>query len=97
MSKFENDASSQILLPGEILTLTLEGEPVEISGYAGTLWITVEGDGDDHVLRAGERFESGSRGLLAIQVLSSLPAAFSVKPAKGPSSPRCAAAPLAFR
>jgi hypothetical protein len=97
MPKFGDDSCSQILLPGEILTLTLDGKPVEISGYAGTLWITVEGDSDDHVLRAGERFESGPEGLLAIQVLSSLPAAFSVKPARGPSSPRCAAAPLAFR
>lgn len=36
----------------------------------GLVWVTVEGDGQDHILAAGEAFASSTRGRVAAMALS---------------------------
>ncbi len=36
----------------------------------GSVWLTVEGDGEDHFLAAGETFASSTRGRVAVMALS---------------------------
>jgi len=36
----------------------------------GSVWLTVEGDGQDHILVAGETFASSTRGRVAVMALS---------------------------
>jgi hypothetical protein len=36
----------------------------------GSVWVTVEGDGEDHILTAGETFASSTHGRVAVMALS---------------------------
>ncbi len=51
---------------------------LEVRVTSGEVWITRERDPEDHVVAAGEAFESGLRGRLAIQALT--PARLEVAP-----------------
>jgi hypothetical protein len=43
--------------------------PVEVACISGELWVTVEGDPDDHVLQAGEALPVGRRRLIVMTAL----------------------------
>ncbi len=45
------------------------GFGVEVQCLSGTVWLTREGDPDDHVLSSGETFVSGRSGRLALMAL----------------------------
>jgi hypothetical protein len=43
---------------------------MKVHDEAGTLWLTQEGDPDDHVLEAGDTFETKRTGALVVQAIS---------------------------
>ena len=47
----------------------------------GSVWLTVEGDGEDHILTAGDTFASSTHGRVAVMALS--PATIAAAPVDG--------------
>lgn len=45
------------------------GEKIQFRSVLGILWITMEGDSEDHVLSTGELFEVNGPGLLLLEAL----------------------------
>jgi hypothetical protein len=53
----------------QIFRITSPKKGVHIQAEKGTLYITLPGDPDDHILQPGESIEFGSRGLILVQGL----------------------------
>ena len=49
-------------------TMTISGRK-DIEVLSGKLWVTYEGDSEDHFYKAGEKFTTPARGLTVIQAL----------------------------
>ncbi|HUI73088.1 MAG TPA: DUF2917 domain-containing protein [Spirochaetia bacterium] len=60
-----------ILQPGEILSLAPTRAPVTVSCSAGCLHITQSGDPQDHILNAGDSFQSSERGKVVVSCYKS--------------------------
>lgn len=58
------------LLAGGVLPVPRWAGGGRVVCRAGTVWVTREGDGTDHVLNAGETLEPAGRGRIVIQALS---------------------------
>lgn len=56
------------LAPDEALTIMAD-RGTEIRVVQGALWITQEGDGQDHIVAAGTRFRSGHQGAIVVSAL----------------------------
>lgn len=56
------------LAPHEALTIMAD-RGTEIRVVQGALWITQEGDGQDHIVVAGTRFRSGHQGAIVVSAL----------------------------
>ena len=56
------------LAPNEALTIMAD-RGTEIRVVQGALWITQEGDGQDHIVVAGTRFRSGHQGAIVVSAL----------------------------
>ncbi len=50
-----------------VLKITVRDTPYRISCLDGCLWVTQEGDTDDHLLRKGEEFITDRKGKVLIQ------------------------------
>ncbi len=70
-----------------------EGLLVRVAG--GEVWLTREGDPDDHVVAAPQAFRSARRGRLAVQALT--PARLEVSPLRVAASPEAQSIPVAPR
>lgn len=57
------------LLPNEAVTVLAE-RGTEVRVEHGLVWITQEGDGEDHIVAAGTRFCSGYSGNVVVSTLS---------------------------
>lgn len=58
------------LSESEAWSTEVEGAGLELRVLSGTAWVTQEGDGDDHVVRAPGVFVTDRGGRVAIQALS---------------------------
>lgn len=58
-----------VLGVGELINLQEAARGARIICQQGYLWITQEGDPQDHILRVGERFVVGRPGRIVIQGL----------------------------
>ena len=56
------------LREGEIVTL-LDAEGARIAAHRGTVWVTEEGDRDDHIVAAGEALVVGHAGRTVVQAI----------------------------
>ena len=64
------DIRSEIDLEGtELLKLDLEQPHASVLCTAGTLWLTQQGDPQDHFLEAGQAFTLNQRGTVLVQGL----------------------------
>ncbi len=62
------DVRSEIELDGtELLKLDLEQPRASVLCTAGTLWLTQQGDPEDHLLEAGQLFTLSHRGTVLVQ------------------------------
>jgi len=62
------DVRSDIELDGdELLKLDLAQPRTSVVCTAGTLWLTQQGDPQDHVLKAGQSFTLSQRGTVLVQ------------------------------
>jgi len=64
----------------EAWSFEVGGPGVELVCLSGEVWVTVEGDPQDHVLAAGATFSTGGRGRLAMMALR--PARLGLRPAR---------------
>ncbi len=53
----------------ETWSFEARGPEVKLACSAGELWITVEGDPEDHILSTGATFSTGRRGRVAVMAL----------------------------
>lgn len=56
-----------LLQPQELLKLDNIQQPLAVVCKNGMVWITCEGELNDHVLRAGTRYTPSTRGSIVIQ------------------------------
>ena len=67
------DVRSEIDLEGmELLKLNLEQPRARVLCTAGHLWLTQQGDPQDHLLEAGQTFTLNQRGTVLVQGLPTL-------------------------
>lgn len=57
------------LAKGEIHTLDLNSDSQEITVRSGSFWITCEGEGRDHLLKAGESLRVSTEGTTVVEAL----------------------------
>lgn len=57
------------LAKGEIHTLDLHAGAQEVTVHSGSFWITHEGEGKDHLLKAGEALRVSAEGMTVIEAL----------------------------
>lgn len=57
------------LAKGELHTLDLDSSTQEITVRSGSFWITREGEGKDHLLKAGESLRVSTEGKTVIEAL----------------------------
>ncbi len=69
-----------ILEENETRNFEVGGLGVEVVCLSGEVWVTVEGDPQDHVLAAGATFSTGRRGRLAMMALR--PARLGLRPVR---------------
>lgn len=69
-------ADSTLLPVGATLSVQPLDEAIGVRCYAGELWITQEGRGEDFVIRGGEAWLSHRRGRVVIEALR--PACFAI-------------------
>lgn len=63
----DRDGSMDLALEENMTWSTrVHGSPVEVSCLSGIVWVTREGDPEDHVLSEGATFVTSRRGLLAM-------------------------------
>jgi len=53
----------------ELNTLDLDADVQEITARSGSFWITREGEGKDHLLKAGESLRVSAEGITVIEAL----------------------------
>lgn len=58
-----------LLQPRELLSLDNRRQSVAVSCKNGLVWITCEGELNDHVLRAGKRYIPKTRGSILIEAI----------------------------
>ena len=58
-----------VLEANAVRSIRVGHRPIEVTCAAGELWVTVEGDPEDHILHAGEAVSSGRRRLVAATAL----------------------------
>ena len=56
------------LEPGQVVTLD-DAAGTRVSARYGTVWVTEEGSGKDHIVKPGEDFVLGRRGRTVVQAL----------------------------
>jgi len=78
-------ATRTTLQPGALLTLTAaSGLRIEVG--CGRLWLTEEGDADDHFIAAGEVHTVRGEGRVVIEVDCPMPVALTLVPASQPQA-----------
>ncbi len=58
-----------LLQPRELLNLDNRRQSVAVSCKHGIVWITCEGEQNDHVLRAGKRYIPKNKGSILIEAI----------------------------
>jgi quercetin dioxygenase-like cupin family protein len=64
----EAAAAAEQLLPGQVVTMR-HGKGKHLYCTEGTLWITLEHDGNDHILEANQEFDICEDGQVVISAL----------------------------
>lgn len=70
-----------VLEENETWSFEVGGPRVEIVCLSGEVWVTLEGDPEDHVLAAGATLSTGRKGRLAMMALR--PARLGLRPGGG--------------
>ena len=56
----------------ELLKTRADGRMVNVYVYSGNVWVTQEGDSNDHFLTPGEAFVTDRRGMVILQGMPSV-------------------------
>ena len=77
-----------IMNKGEIICIDGDARELEITSFAGTLWITQTGDPNDYLLSAGDCFKISQKGRVAVTACKAAQAHFSTTISiKSPATP----------
>jgi hypothetical protein len=58
------------LRPGQVVTLSLRQPKTRVTCQRGNVWVTLEGQDQDHLLHGGENYICPQKGKLVIQAFS---------------------------
>lgn len=58
-----------LLKPRQLLSLDNRQQSVAVACKTGMVWVTCDGELNDHILRAGKRYVPATKGSIVIQAL----------------------------